>query len=68
VLLPPDAIQPDDSTQQQSLDALTRYCELKIVASNEKALFITHQQGSWLMVFGLGMLLVCMSLSVLFSS
>jgi hypothetical protein len=65
VLLPPDAIQPGD--EQQARDALARYCELKI-ADNEKELFITKRQSGRLLTFGLGMLLVCMSLSVLFSS
>jgi hypothetical protein len=68
VLLPPDAIQLDDGiTQQQARDALARYCELKI-ADNEKELFITKRQAGRLLLFGLGMLLACMSLSVLFSS
>jgi hypothetical protein len=67
VLLPPDAIQPDDITQQQARDAMTRYCELKI-ADNEKEQFITKRQAGRLLMFGLGMLVACMGLSVLFSS
>ena len=67
VLLPPDAIQQLEITQQQARDALTRYCALKI-ADNEKELFITKRQAGRLLTFGIGMLLVCMSLSVLFSS
>jgi hypothetical protein len=79
VLLPPDTIilqqqQLDGTTttnnitqQQQAREALTRYCALKIT-DNQKELFIIKRQAGRLLTFGLGMLLVCMSLSVLFSS
>jgi hypothetical protein len=66
VLLPHAAIQPD-VTQQQARDALTLYCELQI-ADNQKELFITKRQNVRLLMFGFGMLLGCMGLSLLFSS
>jgi hypothetical protein len=66
VLLPPAAIQTD-TTQQQARDALTRYCELKI-ADNQKELFITKRQAGRLLLFGFGLLLGCMGLSLLFNS
>jgi hypothetical protein len=65
VLLPPEAIQAD--TAQKARDALTRYCELQI-ADNKKELYITKRQAGRLLWFGVGLLLVCMGLSLLFSS
>jgi hypothetical protein len=65
VLLPHEAIQPD--TAQKARDALSHYCELQI-ADNKKELYITRRQAGRLLTFGFGLLLVCMGLSLLFSS
>lgn len=65
VLLPQEAIQPD--TARKARDALTRYCELQI-ADNKKELYITKRQAGRLLMFGVELLLVCMGLSLFFSS
>ena len=63
----PESIQPD--TAKQARDALTHYCKIQMADDKKKEpVYITKRQAGQLLWVGAGFLLVCMGLSLLFSS